>query len=64
MQFEDQDFKTSSLCAHCRNCVTVAHRDGIIAVRDTKDSSKMTLNFTPEEWQLFIAGVKNGEFDF
>ncbi len=64
MQFEDKDFSTSSLCSHCSKCVTVAHRDGIIAIRDTKDSSKMTLNFTKDEWQLFIAGVKNGEFDF
>lgn len=62
--FHDEEFKKSSLCHHCKHCVAVAHKDGIIAVRDTKDFNKATLQFTKEEWQVFVAGVKNGEFDF
>jgi hypothetical protein len=63
-EFLDHDFKTTSLCSKCSSCVAVAHKDGTIAVRDTKDASKNTLQFTSDEWQAFIAGVKNGEFDF
>lgn len=62
--FNDEDFKKASFCSHCSHCVTVAHKDGAIAVRDSKDAAKNTLNFTQAEWQLFIAGVKSGEFDF
>lgn len=63
-QFNDDDFQKASFCTHCSQCVTVAHKNDIIAVRDTKDASKMTLQFTKDEWQAFIAGVKKGEFDF
>jgi hypothetical protein len=62
--FQDDDFNTSSFCSHCGHCVAVAYKDDVIAVRDTKDVNKMSLQFTQEEWRLFIAGVKNGEFDF
>jgi hypothetical protein len=64
IKFQDQDFKSATLCAHCATCVTVAHKDGVIAIRDSKDASKSTLNFNHDEWQAFVAGVKNGEFDF
>lgn len=63
-QFLDGDFKKSRHCAHCSRCVVVAHKDGVIAVRDTKDANKTTLQFNKDEWQAFIAGVKSGEFDF
>jgi hypothetical protein len=62
--FFDEDFKIASLCKCCSHCVAIAHKDDIIAVRDTKDTTKHTLQFTKEEWQVFIAGVKRGEFDF
>lgn len=63
-QFNDDEFKKASACAHCHSCVVVAHQNGVIAVRDTKDRAKTTLSFTTEEWQAFVTGVKNGEFDF
>lgn len=46
-------------------CVEVADLpDGGRAVRDTKDrGTGPVLLFTPTEWQAFIAGVKDGEFD-
>jgi hypothetical protein len=62
--FNDDDFKKSALCSHCSKCVLVAHKEGQIAVRDSKDSEKKTLLFNHDEWQTFIAGVKRGEFDF
>jgi hypothetical protein len=46
-------------------CVEVAPLpDGIISLRDSKDTSRATHSFTPEEWAAFVAGVKEGEFDF
>ncbi|HEU0238116.1 MAG TPA: DUF397 domain-containing protein [Micromonosporaceae bacterium] len=45
------------------SCVEVAFVDGAIAVRDSKDLSGPTLVYTPDEWEAFIGGVKDGEFD-
>lgn len=69
--FNDNDFKTSSFSSGPGSlrpsgpgrCVSVAMKAGTIAVRDTKDVAKTTLSFTHEEWEAFVAGVKNGEFD-
>ena len=45
------------------NCVMVAIRDDVVAVRDSKDPTKTTLTFTRAEWSAFIAGVKGQEFE-
>jgi hypothetical protein len=46
------------------SCVEVAEmRDGGRAVRDSKDRSGPILKFTPAEWDAFIGGAKDGEFD-
>ena len=45
------------------NCVEVAFVDGAIAVRDSKDPSGPVLIFTPSEWDAFVDGTKDGEFD-
>lgn len=45
------------------NCVEVAILDVAVAVRDTKDRSGPALVFAPAEWNAFIAGAKDGEFD-
>ena len=63
-EFVDEDFRVASMCHECSHCVAVAHKGDTIALRDTKDSGKVTLQFNRDEWRLFIAGVKNGEFDF
>jgi hypothetical protein len=34
-----------------------------VGVRDTKDRDAGTLVFTLNEWQTFLAGVRDGEFD-
>jgi hypothetical protein len=34
-----------------------------VEIRDTKDPSGPTLKFTKAEWEAFIGGVKQGEFD-
>ncbi len=54
------------------NCVEVMARDGIlgmdkeIRVRDSKENGsgiQSTLTFSVAEWEAFVIGVKNGEFD-
>lgn len=45
------------------NCVEVANLNNTIAVRDSKHPTGPTLIFTPTEWEAFINGAKDGEFD-
>jgi hypothetical protein len=45
------------------NCVEVAFVDGAIAVRDSKDPQGAVQVFTPNEWDAFVDGAKDGEFD-
>jgi hypothetical protein len=50
----------------CNNsaCVQVAHLEGgMVALRDSKDTSKPAHVFDVDEWSAFISGVKAGEFD-
>lgn len=44
-------------------CVEVAFAEGRIAVRDSKDRKGPVLVFTPREWEAFVGGVRDGEFD-
>jgi hypothetical protein len=45
-------------------CVETAFLpDGHVAVRDSKDRSGPALVYTPREWDAFIKGAKDGEFD-
>jgi len=44
-------------------CVEVAELGDAVAVRDSKHPSGPALIFTPGEWQAFIGGAKDGEFD-
>lgn len=54
----------SSLSFSNSNCVEVADLTrGEIGVRDSKDPSGPVLRFTPGEWDAFLGGVRNGEFD-
>ena len=43
-------------------CVEVAFVDGGVAVRDSKARDGSVLLFTPVEWEAFIAGVQDGQF--
>jgi hypothetical protein len=45
------------------NCVEVRQVDATVQVRDSKDPSGPVLRFTREEWDAFLGGAKNGEFD-
>lgn len=47
------------------NCVEVgALGDGRIAVRHSKSPDAAVIIYTRDEWDAFLAGAKDGEFDF
>jgi hypothetical protein len=53
------EWKKSSWSAENGNCVEVAG----CQVRDSKDPDGPVLSFTEKEWDAFIKGVKNNEFN-
>ena len=57
-------FKKSSFSAQNGGCVEAAlSPSGGVFVRDTKDRNKTAHEYTAIEWDAFIKGAKNGEFD-
>ena len=48
---------------HSDNCVEVAFVGGAIVVRDSRNPDGPQLVFTPDEWDAFVDGAKDGEFD-
>ena len=60
----DSTWIKSSLSFAHGNCVEVSDQPGgTIGVRNSRDSEGLVLRFTPDEWQAFLGGVRNGEFD-
>jgi hypothetical protein len=56
--------KSSRSGPYSDNCVEVNGLDGpLIAVRDSKDPDGTVLAFTLSEWNAFVEGARNGEFD-
>jgi len=55
--------KSSRSGPYSDNCVEIAFVDGAIAMRDSKHPDGPVLLFTPAEWDAFVAGAKDGEFD-
>jgi Domain of unknown function (DUF397) len=55
---------TASECPNGNSCVEIAEHGAEVLVRDGKlgDGSPV-LTFTGAEWRVFVAGVRNGEFD-
>ena len=55
----ENDFRKSSFCAN-NACVEVKFEDDVVFVRDSDGDYVL---FSRDEWKVFIAGVKQGEFD-
>jgi hypothetical protein len=54
----------SSLSFANGNCVEVKPLPGgTVAVRNSRNQRGPLLEYTRDEWEAFIGGVKNGEFD-
>ena len=45
------------------NCITIATRGRTILIGNSKSPDGPILSYTMEEWQEFLAGAKNGDFD-
>ena len=62
-QWADEEFTKSSLSGVTKNlCVEVAIRKDKVAVRNSTQKTNL-VEFTPEEWEVFVTGVKLNEFD-
>lgn len=55
------EFRVSSFC-HLSGCVSVARGGDVVLVRHS-DWPGAVLAFSVEEWEAFLLGVKDGEFD-
>lgn len=66
-KIDSEGFMTSSWTTRVRPpyfCVSIKkNEDNSISIRNTNDKTLKTLKFTKEEWEAFVKGVKNGEFD-
>ncbi len=55
--------KSSKSGGNGGSCVEVRQHNQAIQVRDSKDPHGAILRFTRREWEAFIGGAKDGEFD-
>jgi hypothetical protein len=55
--------KSSRSGPNCDNCVEVANVPAAIAVRDSKNPTGPVLIFSTDDWESFVVGAKDGEFD-
>lgn len=54
----------SSLSYANGNCVEVAGLSGdVIWVRNSREPQGSVLSFTTAEWDAFVGGIRNGEFN-
>ncbi|MBL7512933.1 DUF397 domain-containing protein [Frankia sp. CNm7] len=56
-------WRRSSFCGADTACVDVAIGPRGIAVRDSKDPHGPVLRFSAREWETFLLGVHNREFE-
>jgi hypothetical protein len=45
------------------NCLEVAIGVDAVRIRHSQERSGTVLSFTHDEWQAFLAGARNGEFN-
>lgn len=58
------DWRKSTYSGNNGGCVETAFTDDAVLVRDSKDQGEgPILRFTLPEWDAFLAGTKDGEFD-
>lgn len=55
-------WRKSSRCEDA-GCIEIASKEDRVLVRDSKDCSGPVLQFALPEWDAFLNGVRNGEFD-
>jgi hypothetical protein len=63
MNTADTEWVKARRSSNGGSCVEVRRRAGQIEVRDSKDRSGPVLRFTGHEWDAFLDGARNAEFD-
>lgn len=58
------DWFKSSYSKAGGDCVEVAHLEGAVGVRDSKNPAGPVLILAPAEWDAFLAGARGGEFAY
>jgi hypothetical protein len=61
-RFSKIRWRKSTYCSN-GDCVEVAVLDEEVVVRNSKNRHGPILHFTPIEWEAFLSGVRDGEFD-
>jgi hypothetical protein len=62
--FSDANWRTSSFSQDGGECVEAAFLpDGSVALRHSRDPGGSVLIYTRREWDAFLKGAKDGEFD-
>jgi hypothetical protein len=56
-------WRKSSHSGGSGDCVEMAVVPFAVAIRDSKNPTGPALAFTPQQWDLFLSGVKAGRFD-
>ena len=56
-------WQTAERCAGA-NCVEIAQDGDRVLLRDSKKPETAPMAFTRDEWAVFAAGVREGDFDF
>lgn len=57
------EWRKSSFSGQQTNCVEFRRVEDGVEVRNSQRPDAGIIHYTDSEWQAFIAGVKNGEFD-
>jgi predicted secreted Zn-dependent protease len=63
VRHNDLTWRKSTRSGAAGHCVEIAETPAAILVRDSKDASGPVLRFASVDWQGFLAGVRDGEFD-
>ncbi|HUK69540.1 MAG TPA: DUF397 domain-containing protein [Streptosporangiaceae bacterium] len=57
------DFAWRKARCESGSCVEVASAHGMVVFRSSKEPDGLLLQYTPDEWNAFLKGAKDGDFD-
>lgn len=63
VQTDPPRWQRSSRCSG-GTCVEVANIGGTVLLRDGKRPDRPAIEASAEEWDAFVTGIRDGEFDF